>query len=509
MSRIFLDDISFSRLALLLHTAAGLSFDLSRRESLAISVGDRMAVLDCPSVESYLRLLESDGGADERQALLDEVTIPETHFFRNPPQVRALRRYVVPELLRQAAETRRLRIWSAGCSTGEEPYTIAMLIRELLPSTAGWDVEILATDVSNRALSAARSGRYSDRAFVMTDPVDLARWFVLDTSAGGYALRDEVRSLVTVRHHNLVTDPVPFGPGECDLVLCRNVTIYFDRDTTRGLMQRLHDSLRPGGYLFLGHAETLWQITDSFDLTSLGDAFVYRRPGPDGERRRVLPDRRTENELMPLRADRRRSAAGDRRRGAGSLAAAAAVVSAPAAAPVSAPSPPPAPAPTPAPTPSPSPSPEPVAVAAAATVPNSANRSSVDVIAGVRRAIAAGHYGEACDLADDIIAAEPLRAEAHYLQGVALTNLGRDADAALALRRAVYLDPQGGFAHFLLAGALQRLGEGRAAARCYRAAANTLGRRPLDSIAEELGGRNVSELAATCLRLARQAEESA
>jgi chemotaxis protein methyltransferase CheR len=454
------------------------------------------------------------------------VTIPETHFFRNPPQVRALRQYVVPELLKQAGPRRRLRIWSAGCSTGEEPYTIAMLIRELLPATAGWDIEVLATDVSNRALSAAQRARYAERSFVMTEPLDLQRWFVLDTEAGNYAVRDEVRELVTVKHHNLVTDPAPLGPGECDLILCRNVTIYFDRDTTRRLMQRLHDCLRPGGYLFLGHAETLWQVTDAFELTPLGDAFVYRRPLHPDERRRVLPDRRTEDELSPLRVDRRRSGTSDRRRRDGQPTSGGAVAphrrpvppelpgqrllgpppSTPVADPV-------APAAAGASRPSrarPAPGASVPGVSAPGSRPASGDRPAVggrpDPVADVRRAITAGRYAEAVDLADDIITADPLRADGHYLQGVALTNLGRDAEAAVALRRAVYLDPDGGFAHFMLAGALRRLGEGRAAARCYRAAAATLGKRPLDAVAEELGGRSVAELAATCLRLARQAE---
>src|SRR4029078_4701740 len=127
-------------------------------------------------VPSYLALLDRP---DERQRLLDEVTIQETHFFRNPPQVRALRQHLLPERLRHAeSHGRRLRIWSAGCSTGEEPYSVAMLLRELLPASADWDLKVIATDVSTRALAAARRGRYAERSFVMTDPLDLQRFFV-------------------------------------------------------------------------------------------------------------------------------------------------------------------------------------------------------------------------------------------------------------------------------------------------------------------------------------------
>jgi len=267
----------FVAITQLLRETAGLAFDSTRRESIAYSLGVRMRATGCVDVASYLALLMSAGDNGERQALLDEVTIPETHFFRNPPQIRALRAHVLPELLKQASATKRLRIWSAGCSTGEEPYTIAMLVRELLPDHSDWDIRVVATDISMRALSAANEARYGDRAFVMTEPVDQRRFFYLDADTGHYVVRDEIRELVEFRHHNLVTEAPPFVPGELDLIVCRNVTIYFDRATTKHLMNRLHGCLRDGGYLFLGHAETLWQVSDAFALVPLGDAFVYRR----------------------------------------------------------------------------------------------------------------------------------------------------------------------------------------------------------------------------------------
>ena len=464
--RLELTDAQFAQLAGLLRRAAGLAFDESRRDSLAYSVLERMRARDVKDADAYIALVEGDDGAAERQALVDEVTIPETHFFRNPPQIRALRQFVLPELLRHAADRRRLRIWSAGCSTGEEAYTVAMLVRELLPASAHWDVQIVATDISTRALAMAERGHYQDRAFVMTDPLDLQRFFRLDTDAGSYEVRKEIRDLVEFRHHNLVTEPAPFADGEVDLVLCRNVTIYFDRATTKALMQRLSTTLREGGYLFLGHAETLWQVSDAFSLVALGDAFVYRRPtrGTEpkaGERRAVLPDRRTENEPRPTKADRRRGPE-DRRT-------------------------------TPA-------------VVPAAPTREVQPPAAVDPLEAVRSAVAGGRYGDAADLAAEVASADPLRQEAHYLHGLALTNLGRDAEALVVLRKATYLAPDDGFAHFLLAGALERAGETLAAARSYSAAATTLGGRAGDAVAPELGGRSVAELAALCAEQAQRIE---
>jgi chemotaxis protein methyltransferase CheR len=338
---------------------------------------------------------------------------------------------------------------------------------------------VVATDVSTRALTAGREAHYTERAFVMTDALDLSRWFVMDTTSGSWVVRDEVRELVEFRHHNLVNEAPPFEADQVDLILCRNVTIYFDRETTRRLMKRLHSRLRDGGYLFLGHAETLWQISDDFSLISLGDAFVYRRldeTGDGEERRGVLVERRTEDELRPTRADRRRY--DDDRRGAD------AVTEAP-------PNVPPEPEQTPAPA---------IVVAA--------ERPGRDPLAAVRRALSEGRYDEAADIAGEVAAATPLWAQAHYLQGVALTNLGRDAEALVVLRKVIYLEPEHGFAHFLLGGALERQGEPVAASRSYRAAAGTLGGRRMDGVAPELGGRSVAELAALCMELAHRADQN-
>jgi chemotaxis protein methyltransferase CheR len=193
-----MSDEEFARLRLLLSRAAGLVFDETRRESLAYSITERLRATGETSVSAYLDLVQSPG-SPERQELLDEVTIQETHFFRNPPQVRALRAHVVPELVRAAAAgTKRLRIWSAGCSTGEEPYTIAMLLRELLPSTAGWDVQVVATDVSAKALDAARAGTYGARSVQLATPGGCAA-VLTELPTGRYEVRRRSALLVTFR----------------------------------------------------------------------------------------------------------------------------------------------------------------------------------------------------------------------------------------------------------------------------------------------------------------------
>ena len=472
--RIQLSDGDFTRVRDVLGKAAGLVFDDSRRDSMAYSLGERMSSCGTATVDEYLRRIARD--ADELQALLNEVTIQETHFFRNPPQFRALRQHVLPQLIKRAATgSRRLRIWSAGCSTGEEPYSVAMLVRELLPLTDGWDVRIVATDLSTRALEVARAGRYGARALGAAPPDDVARWFL--RHGEDYVVRPEVRELVEFRHHNLVTEPAPFDKDDpIDLLLCRNVTIYFSRDTTRRLMTQFHGALSDGGYLFLGHSETLWQVNDEFRLVTLGDAFVYRREAPGDDRRAVLPDRRTGDDGLPADGERR-VVKGDRRGGSPWEKLTK---------PRSLPFPRPARGPRSF-----------ESLGSALPVPE-----PVDAITEVRLALRDGRYAEAAALAAAVVVADPLRADAYYLHGLALANQGRDSEALAELRKAVYVDPMAGFAHFLLGGVLARLGDAPGAARSYRAAAETLGRNADDHDAVELGGRTVNELVDLCWQLA-------
>jgi chemotaxis protein methyltransferase CheR len=498
-----LTDEEFDTLRKVLEKSAGLVHDESRRDSLTFAVAGRMEAIGASSPAEYLAMLSGPGGAPERQQLLDVVTIQETHFFRNPPQIRALRQHVLPELIRRAtALNRPLTIWSAGCSTGEEPYSLAMLVRELMPMATREHVRIVGSDVSATALAFADAGRYGARAVQMADPIDLGRWFDIDQ--GSYAVKDDVRELVDLRLHNLITEAPPFESGEVDLLLCRNVTIYFNRTTTKALMSRFHTALGDGGYLFLGHSETLWQMSEAFTLVPLGDAFVYRRDdGPQG--RVTLPDRRTEAGDAPILLPERRGRT-ERRRDL----------------PESAPVPPPSAPPQRIPRQS-EPTRQEVPRSAAhrpvdrrtgsrSRTPIAAAASGVnahELVTTARQALAAGHYADAVSAAGRAAKADPMLVDPHLIGGEALVNLGRDADAIRELRQAVYLQPDSAAALLLLAGALDRQGEPAAAGRAYRSAAATVGDLPPDEVSAFFGGRSAAELVALCLRLATQAERTA
>ncbi len=259
---------------------SGLRFDLRNKNMLERGLQRRMRVLGIDRYRTYLDyLITSPYGHDELNRLLRLLTVGETCFFRYLNQFEALRRQVLPELLEHRRADRTLRIWSAGCSTGEEPYSLAIVLREFFSEIRDWDVRILAGDLNPQALHKARSGVYGARALRMTDPAIVDKYFHLRDKS--YILDESIRRMVRYSPLNLQRHNYPDeaqGLEEIDLLMCRNVLIYFNRDTCRSVLEGFYRTLRPGGYLFLGHAETLASFSTRFERVSGAGGFYYRRP---------------------------------------------------------------------------------------------------------------------------------------------------------------------------------------------------------------------------------------
>ena len=469
-----------------LRATAGLEFDEGRRASLASVLHDRVLASGVDSVATYLAAVGRPDWASERQRLLDAVTIQETHFHRARPQIEALRQHILPDVLHRAArDGREAVVWSAGCSTGEEPFTLAMLMLEIaegMPSRPR--MRVIGTDVSSAALQVAQAATYAGRTVDLAEATAVERWLRREPE-GGYTVRDEVREIVQFAHHNLVTDPPPFPPGGVDLVVCRHVTIYFSRDTTRSLVDRFRGVLGSTGWLLMGPAESLWQVSDSFALQPVGDAFAYRahrsagtaRPGHSASRvgARLLPPGSTIPTGGPGRSGSpARPSTPALPTGRQSLSRAGTARSAP---------------------------------AKAAPVPVAAGRP--DPIAAAQAAFDSGTYDDAARLAQGALELDPVNSQAYLLLGHARLNQGRPGDAVEPLQRAVFLDPLAGHGHFLLAVALSAAGRSAQAAPAYRAAANTLPGVPKETVRRMLDGRRLQELVQLCHRLADDAETGA
>ncbi len=264
---------------------AGLHFDQRNMRLLERGLHRRMRAVQSQGYPDYFDYLERYyENRSELKKLLSLLTVGETNFFRYRSDREALVQYVLPELIRQRSAERRLLIWSAGCSTGEEPYSIAILLLEHFPQLAGWQIEILATDINKRSLQKARVGIYGSHALRYTAGPYLERYF---TPAEGerYQLDARVRGMVHFAYHNLQTADFPnCAGGKCpDLIFCRNVLIYFRRETFVKIIERFHRSLPPHGYLFLGHSENLAGMSELFRSLHQHGAFFYQ-PKKEGNR---------------------------------------------------------------------------------------------------------------------------------------------------------------------------------------------------------------------------------
>jgi chemotaxis protein methyltransferase CheR len=252
----------------------GLHFDRRSRKTLEIGLNKRMEVRRICGYRDYLQYLKQHGeDRHELQKLLRFLTVGETSFYRYQDHFSALQK-----LLAATPKSSRLRIWSAGCSTGEEPYSIAMTIMETFADCQQRDIRILATDINNYSLKRARDGVYRPWAVRNMDKRHLDRYF--DRTGESYIVTDQVKSLVEFSHLNLSSGNFP-DPArditELDVIFCRNVTIYFTPATTRRIMAKISASLKPGGYLFLGHSEILTGISSDFDRHRHGACFYYRK----------------------------------------------------------------------------------------------------------------------------------------------------------------------------------------------------------------------------------------
>ena len=209
--------------------------------------------------------------------LFEVITTNETSFYRNPPQLSVFQNEVLTEVFALCRKQgRKLRIWSAGCSTGEEPYTISMIIHEMLKAeVASWDIRITANDLSDRVLESARKGIYNDYTLRTTPPDIAARYFVMDN--GQNKIKQEVKKLVSFGQINL-RDRVQVKRVErSQVIFCRNVIIYFDDEMKKRVINAFYDNLLPGGYLIIGHSESLHNITRAFKPIHYPGAIIYKK----------------------------------------------------------------------------------------------------------------------------------------------------------------------------------------------------------------------------------------
>lgn len=453
----------------LLLTRSGLFFPDHRRSDLQHYLTMVLTSTGYPSLEA----LYAAASVDERvfRALIEGVTVGETYFFRNSAQFEALRTHVIPDLIERRSAIRSFRFWSAGCATGEEPYSLAILLRDTLPDPASWQVVILATDINSTFLERARAGVYSAWSFRETPNAVRDRYFE-QVGSSRWRIASEIRQQVLFARLNLVEDEYPSvmnGTSMQDVILCRNVLIYFDDDTIRAVVRRLYRALTPGGWLIVGHAEARSDFFASFEAINCSGTVIYRKPlhaplfesSPPPIAQSPLPStslvsRHSSSETGMMRVTSSILAASEA--GCGSDA----------------------------------------------REPQSASHrllpqhmpDDTDVLAAARQAADRGDLDIALRLCTAITERQPLCAEAHLLTGQILEHQGQFDKAITAYRRAIYLDHTLYLASLAIAGILQRTGSISDARRSYERLIRSLSELPPDAPVPSFSNTTVVELQA-------------
>ncbi len=265
-----LSDVEFDKFRKIIYDESGITFSATNRSILDSRLKERLREKGMTDIEAYYKVITSD--KEEMKVMLDSVTTNLTRFFRNQPHFDALIHYVIPHILEEKKKSgdRTVRVWSAGCSTGEEPYTIAMILKDILP--APYTFQIMASDISLKSLMVGKQGFYPASRITGIPENYLAKYFT--KTAAGYQVNRDLMSTIKFDYHNLRNDS---GARNLDIIFCRNVLIYFDEPAQLATINRFWDSMGSHSYLFIGHSESLFGMNTKFEFLKTQWACLYQK----------------------------------------------------------------------------------------------------------------------------------------------------------------------------------------------------------------------------------------
>ncbi len=278
MSPSQLSDEKFKQIRYLIYEESGMYFTDNKKYLLENRLSKRMEEVKLTSFDEYYYLLKySPKKREELSKLFDQVTINETSFFRNMPQLQAFEKEIVPEILKNNNPgSQKLRIWSAGCSNGQEPYTLAMILANISATKAFKFVpEIIANDISGAMILEAQKGRY--KGYYLRNTPDPYKSKYFTKNGDDYTIGDSIKVMVKFSIMNLLDEAKTKMVRNMDVIFCRNVLIYFDDEVKKKVIEMFYESLNPGGYLFIGHLESLHNISRAFKLMLFPNAIVYKK----------------------------------------------------------------------------------------------------------------------------------------------------------------------------------------------------------------------------------------
>lgn len=452
----------FYHLYALAQERSGTTMDDHRREDLNRALKEILASGEVGGVQELFDLLTVQPVSHPLwQKIIRAITIGETYFFRNQAHFQALQQHLLPDMIRERQKSgqRQIRIWSAGCATGEEPYSLAILLRELIPDLSQWSIMILATDINQNFLEMARQGLYSERAFRAETPEWVkTRWFKHEE--GKYRIDRAVRDMVYFRQLNLISDDYPSYDNSTmhmDILICRNVTIYFDISTTRKIVDRFYRAINIGGWLIVGHSEPQIEVYQQFTTRNFDKTVFYQKvPVPLS----APPPKVTLPELPVIPPRPAKLVA------AKPLATKLPVQAKPKSAAAPKPAPPSAPLSAPLSAQKPTPKPEKPQPDAEDTPESLWERA--------KQAADDENWDTTMELLNKAEQFDNLQAQVHYLRGLVYLHTGQLDTALVALRQAVYCDSGLALAHYALGDLYTRWGKQKDAEKHWNRAKTAL-----------------------------------
>jgi chemotaxis protein methyltransferase CheR len=423
--------------------ATGLAYYADKDIDLVRRVRRRLAIIGFEDCGSYLELLRDPiRGRSEMEALIEQVTIGETYFFRHREHFEALRDLVLPDLINRNEEKRNLRIWCAGCADGAEPYSLSILLRRQLAHLLfGWKVSILATDINRQSLEAASEGRFEDWS-LRSIPEDF-KGTCFERKTKHWNIKPEYKVGISFQVHNLVESAFPpdfSEASEFDLIICRNVMIYFGPERMRKIVQAFHGCLAPGAWLLVGPTEPNMTCFTTFRVVNAPGVTLYQRPAvPVADVAELVTY--TDRPLPPVPLP---------------MVPAANDTEAPTLGPTAA--------------------------------------SATPTLADLRRRVDQGDWENAARCSQELIESDNLNALVHFHYALVLEQMGNYSGSEQSFRKAIYLDRQAVLAHYHLGLLLESRGDWRQAERCFNNTLTLLASRPGDEIVTDADGITADEL---------------
>lgn len=277
--QMILSDELYDKFVKLIYKKIGLSYEYSKKYYVQKRLERRAQLFEMETLNEYYTMIKFSSDSSEFYNLINDLTVNETYFFRDFPQLRNFAEDVLPIFEKERQVEKRVKIWCAACSTGEEAYTLSIILLEMLEKPEEWEIQILASDINTEVLQSAKMGLYESRAIRDVPPEYLEKYFTKRHDT--YQINPSVRKLVSFKRINLMDKDAMGNINGCDFIFCRNCLIYFDEESRRSVVSSFYEALNPGGYVFLGHSESVGRISSDYILKRIGDTIIYSRPRYD------------------------------------------------------------------------------------------------------------------------------------------------------------------------------------------------------------------------------------